>query len=744
MADSEETQGSLLERFPALKSIGERLWRRRIPYVAQVTQADCGAACLAMVLGYWGRQVALEEVHSAAGLTIHGITARGILEAGQRLGLVGRAAQVDIDELHLLDRGSILHWEFKHFVVFDRLRKDGVEVVDPAAGRRFVPMEQVRKSLTGVALLFTPSETFQTGTVARGPNRYGRLLAEHSPSLLRVGITSLLLQLFALALPSLMGSVVDRVVPSGDRALLGILALGMGTLILFQFFTSLVRAHLLLHLRTWMDARMTVGFLDHLVRLPFSFFQLRSAGDLMNRLNSNATVREILTAGVLSAVLDGTLVVIYLVLLFAGSWQMALLAMGLALLQILVLVFSRGRQRDLMTRNLEVSSSAQSYEVEMFTGIQTLKAMGLEDRAVQHWSNLYVDVLNVSLERGRLQAITEAFNSTLRMASPLVTLSVGTYLALDGSLSLGQMLALNALAGSFLTPIANLVSAGFQLQLVSSYLARVDDVLRATPEQGDNTPRRPHKLQGSIQLEQVSFRYGPRSPLVVQDITLELKAGQFVAIVGPSGAGKSTLAQLLLGLYLPTSGRVLYDGEDLSHLDLRAVRSRMGVVLQDSTFFTSSLRDNITLSNPELGMEHVQAAAKLAHIHDDILAMPMKYDTVLVDRGLSLSGGQRQRLALARALVHRPAVLLLDEATSALDAVTESQVQEALAGIQCTRVVIAHRLSTIRNADLVVVMDGGSVVEMGRHDELLQRGGAYARLINAQVEQKEPPLPQTG
>ena len=732
MADSEETQGSLLERFPALKSIGERLWRRRIPYVAQVTQADCGAACLAMVLGYWGRQVALEEVHSAAGLTIHGITARGILEAGQRLGLVGRAAQVDIDELHLLDRGSILHWEFKHFVVFDRLRKDGVEVVDPAAGRRFVPMEQVRKSLTGVALLFTPSETFQTGTVARGPNRYGRLLAEHSPSLLRVGITSLLLQLFALALPSLMGSVVDRVVPSGDRALLGILALGMGTLILFQFFTSLVRAHLLLHLRTWMDARMTVGFLDHLVRLPFSFFQLRSAGDLMNRLNSNATVREILTAGVLSAVLDGTLVVIYLVLLFAGSWQMALLAMGLALLQILVLVFSRGRQRDLMTRNLEVSSSAQSYEVEMFTGIQTLKAMGLEDRAVQHWSNLYVDVLNVSLERGRLQAITEAFNSTLRMASPLVTLSVGTYLALDGSLSLGQMLALNALAGSFLTPIANLVSAGFQLQLVSSYLARVDDVLRATPEQGDNTPRRPHKLQGSIQLEQVSFRYGPRSPLVVQDITLELKAGQFVAIVGPSGAGKSTLAQLLLGLYLPTSGIIRYDGVPLQAMDLQAVRRQMGVVMQTPSLFRGDIRRNIAYADPTLPLEKIVDAARRAQVHDEIMAMPMNYETVLAEMGVSLSGGQRQRLALARAIVHDPPILLLDEATNALDVKTERAVQDAIAEMKCTRVVIAHRLSTIQGADVILVMDQGKLVEQGTHEELLDRGGHYHGLVAAQ------------
>jgi ABC-type bacteriocin/lantibiotic exporter with double-glycine peptidase domain len=733
MADTDpETSSSLFERFPALQRIGERLRRRRVPYVAQLSQVDCGAACLAMVLGYWGREVTLQEVHSEAGLTIHGLSARTLLEAGQRMGLVGRAAQVDIDELHLLEPGTILHWEFKHFVVFDELRKDGVVVVDPAAGRRFVSMERFRKAFTGVALLFSPSETFETRTVPRGPRRYLRLLLEHGPSLLRVGVLSVLLQLFALALPSLTGSVVDRVVPSGDQALLGILALGMGTLVVFQFISALVRSHLLLHLRTHLDARLTVGFLDHLVRLPFPFFQLRSAGDLMNRLNSNATVREILTSGVLSAVLDGGLVIIFLVLLFVGSWQMALLALGLAILQILVLVFSRGRQKELMVRNLEVSANSQSYEVELFTGIQTLKAMGLEDRAVRHWSNLYVDVLNVSLERGRLTAVTDACNSTLRMASPLVTLSVGTLLVLDGYLSLGDMLALNALAGSFLTPIANLVTAGFQLQLVSSYLTRLDDVLRAEPEQAETTVRKAHKLEGSIQLEQVSFRYGTRSALVVQDVSLEVKAGQFVAIVGRSGAGKSTLAHMLLGLYLPTSGVIRYDGVALHEMDLQEVRRQMGVVMQVPSLFRGDIRRNIAYADPTLPLEKIIDAARRAQIHDEIMAMPMNYETVLAEMGLSLSGGQRQRLALARAVVHDPPILLLDEATNALDVKTERAVQDAIAQMKCTRVVIAHRLSTIQNADLILVMDQGRLVERGTHEELLALRGHYHGLVSAQ------------
>ncbi len=735
MADSESPtpeSPSLAERFPALHRLGERLRQRRIPFVAQLTNVDCGAACVAMVLGYYGRKVSLDEIHVAAGLSTQGISARGILEAGRRFGLLGRAAKVDMDQIHLLEPGAVLHWEFKHFVVFEKLTRKGVQVVDPSFGRRHISLEQFRKSFTGVALLFEPSETFQKGSSARSSDRYLRLLSEGRAILGRVAVMSLMLQLFALALPSLTGAVVDRVLPNGDRSLLAILATGMGALVVFQLISSLVRAHLLLHLRTVMDTRLTLGFLDHLVHLPFSFFQVRSAGDLMSRLNSNATVRELLTSGALSAVLDGGLVMVYLVLLFFGSWQIALLAVGLALLQVLVFLFARGKQRELMSKNLEVSASSQNFEVEMFTGIQTLKAMGLEDRAVQHWSNLYVDVLNVSLERGRLQALTESITSTLRMGSPLAILAVGTIQVLDGELSLGEMLALNALAASFLSPIANLVATAFQLQLVGSYLERVDDVLQAPREQVPATTRRTHKLQGSIQVENVSFRYSPHAPLVVQDVSVEIQPGQFVAIVGRSGAGKSSLAHLMLGLYLPTAGAIRYDGVSLQDMDLQELRQQMGVVLQSPSLFRGDIRRNIAYSDPTLPLEQVVDAAKRAQVHDDIVAMPMNYETVLSEMGVSLSGGQRQRIAIARALVHNPAILLLDEATNALDAKTERAVQDALSQLRCTRVVIAHRLSTIQGADVILVMNQGRLVERGTHDELMSQRGYYFELVSSQ------------
>jgi ATP-binding cassette subfamily B protein len=729
----EDGTRSAQERFPALRALGQRLGGRRLPFVPQVTAVDCGAACLAIVLGYWGRVMTLDEVQRATGLvSTQGVSARDMLEAGRRFGFLTRAVQVEIDELHLLEPGAILHWEFRHFVVFEALTRRGVRVVDPALGRRLIPLEQFSKAFTGVALLFEPSESFETGEARRGTHRYTRLLLEARPILARVLAMSLVLQLTALALPALTGAVVDVVLPTGDVPLLWVLGAGMAVLVVFQVLSSLVRANLLLHLRTHLDARLTLGFLDHLIHLPFSFFHVRSTGDLIARLNSNATIRELLTSGALSALLDGSLATLYLALLLAVSWQMGLLAVFLASLQVLVFLVARKWQRDLMAKELEVSALAQGYQIELLSGVQTIKGMGVEGRAVQHWSNLYVDVLNVSLERGRLDSSVEAFNGALRMISPLVLLTAGTLQVLDQRLQLGQMLALNALAVGFLYPVASLVGAAFRIQLVSSYLNRVDDVLEAPPEQPVSTTRRTHRLEGGIQLENVSFRYGPLAPLVLHDVSLEIRPGQFVAIVGRSGAGKSTLAHLLLGLYLPSSGVIRYDGASMAELDLYDVRRQLGVVLQNPALFRGDIRRNIAYQDPNVPLERVMAAAQRAQVHEDIMALPLEYNTLLGEMGSSLSGGQRQRLALARALVHDPAILLLDEATNSLDVKTERAVQQALAELRCTRVVIAHRLSTIQDADLILVMDQGRLVERGTHAELLRLGRIYHELVSTQ------------
>ncbi|HEX6862494.1 MAG TPA: peptidase domain-containing ABC transporter, partial [Thermoanaerobaculia bacterium] len=663
--------------FPALRRLGVGK-RKRIPAVQQTTSMDCGAACLAMVLGFHGKQVPLAEVRQITGSGRDATNAEALLEAGRWFGLRGRGVRVDtVEALSALGPGAILHWRFNHFVVFDRLLRDGLLIVDPAGGRRVVSHQEARRSFTGVALQFEPAEGFEPVAGAAGPKGLQRylqpLLARFGP-VARVLATSALIQLFALAVPLLIGVLVDRVVPQQDVDLLTVLAVGMAGLVGFNLLAVLIRSHLLLDLRTRLDAQLTLDFVDHLVGLPFAFFQERSAGDLILRMNSNATVREILTSGALSTVLDGLLVSLYLIVLFIASPKMGLLVLGLALLRIVLLLATRRRQKELMSRSLETQSSSQTYQVQMLAGMETLKASGSEHRAIEHWSNLFIDTLNVSLARGRLTAIIDALLAGLAVASPLAVLIYGARQVFAGELTLGEMLALNALAAGFLAPLTQLVTTAFQFQLLDSYLERIEDVMQTPREQEPGVGRPAGRLRGGIKLEHVSFRYGPAAPLVVRDVSVEISPGSFVAVVGRSGAGKSTLANLLVGLYQPSEGRILFDDLDLTELNLQSVRSQLGVVPQHPYLFGQSIRANIALADPTLPLIRVVEAARLAHIHDEILAMPLAYDTILADGGSSLSGGQRQRLALARALVGRPKLLVLDDATSAVDTVVEAAI----------------------------------------------------------------------
>jgi ABC-type bacteriocin/lantibiotic exporter with double-glycine peptidase domain len=322
----------------------------------------------------------------------------------------------------------------------------------------------------------------------------------------------------------------------------------------------------------------------------------------------------------------------------------------------------------------------------------------------------------------------------LRTFSPLLLLWLGAWQVLNGAMSLGTMLALNALAAAFLMPLASLVTNGQRVQVVGAYLERIADVLDAEPEQDLQAVQATPPLTGQIELKQVSFGYAPNAPLVLRDVSVTIEPGQKVAIVGRSGSGKSTLAKVLLGLYTPTEGAILYDGMPLQQLNYRTLRSQCGVVLQDAFLFSGSIRQNIAFNDPTLSLDHVVHAAQLAAIHDEILGMPMAYETLVAEGGSGLSGGQRQRLSLARSLAHQPTILLLDEATSHLDVVTENLVDQNLSQLACTRIVIAHRLSTVRNADLILVVENGMIMEQGTHGELLAREGHYATLVHTQDE----------
>ncbi|SNR34626.1 ABC-type bacteriocin/lantibiotic exporter, contains an N-terminal double-glycine peptidase domain [Blastococcus mobilis] len=701
--------------------------------------ADCGAACLAMVLAYHGKHVALDELREMTSTNRDGVDAFAVTQAARWYGLSAGGVAADIDALDALPPGSILHWEFDHFVVFERVGRRGVQIVDPALGRRHLSFQAFRRAYTGVAIVCEPDYQFQRSPrTSKGTWRYLRPLLGQSRMLSRVLVTSVLIRLVALALPLLTALIVDEITPRNDRHLLLIIGAVMAVLVGYYFLASLLRAHLLLRLRTHLDVRLTKGFVEHLVDLPYDFFLRRSAGDLMMRLQSNADVREILTTGALSALLDGSLACLYLVLLVALSPPLAALVAGLGLLQVAVLLLSWRRNQHLMSESLQVEAKAQGYTYQLLAGIETLKASGAERRAAERWEGLYIDEVNVALARGRLNALVGAVMDVLQMGSPLAVLVYGTVQVLDDQISLGTMLAASALAIGFLQPLADLVGTGLVVQLTRSYMERINDVLDTPREQEGQTVSPAPRLTGHVRAEGVSFAYGRLAPPVVRDVVLEVQPGQRLGIAGRSGSGKSTLAHLLLGFYSPSSGRILFDGVELGEMEVRSLRGQLGIVTQRPYLFGSSIRENIALTDPATPFEAVVEAAKLACIHDDIVAMPMGYDTLLLDGGASLSGGQQQRIALARALAHRPAILLLDEATSDLDSITERLVLENLDSLGSTTIVIAHRMSTIRNADLILVMDHGRVVEQGTHDELMALSGTYQELVNTQEGRSSP------
>jgi ATP-binding cassette subfamily B protein len=722
------------DRFPALNRLESGPFRSRVPYVRQQSATDCGPACLTSVLRLHGMDVAYQRVKEVCGSTATGTSAQMLIQGAEFFGLLARGISIDVEDIEDLPQGSVLHWGFQHFIVLDHVRTSGADIVDPGMGPRRVTQEELKRKFTGVAIVFEKTERFSPGT-RRIPGLFGYLmrLLEHRALLVRVLMMSVGMQVLGLGLPVLTGLLVDRVIPHGDVDLLRAVSLGLALVLVTQVMTSLMRAHLLLNLRTQVDVQMTLEFLDHLVELPYSFFQGRSAGDLMMRLNSNSIVRETLTSTALSGVLDGTLVCTYLAVIVFVQPLLGAVVVLLGLLRIVIFLVTRHRIRDLMAEGLAAQAASSNYQVQMLQGMETLKASGVEGRAVEKWSGLFVDVLNVSLRRGRLSAVVSTLLEAVSYCSPLVVLVIGGMLVINGHLSLGSMLALSALAAGFLNPVGSLVNTAVQIQEAGSYIDRLNDVMTTEREVDRDKVSPAPVLEGRITLESVTFRYSPLVPPAVHDVSLDIRPGEMVALVGRSAAGKSTLASLLMALYRPASGRILYDQHDLAFLDVRGVRRQIGIVTQHPYFFGATVRENIALANSALSMEEVERAAKCAHLHDEIIQMPMGYDTPVLDGGQSLSGGQRQRLALARALANDPKILILDEATSALDADMERRIQDSIAGLACTRIVIAHRLSTIRSADQIIVLDAGGIVERGDHEGLMSSAGLYRDLLERQI-----------
>jgi ABC-type bacteriocin/lantibiotic exporter with double-glycine peptidase domain len=573
--------------------------KRRTPVVFQLNAVECGAACLAMILGYFGRKTRLEECRAKCDPGRDGVSALTILTAAREFGLRTRALSLAAGDCAAVPMPCIVYWQDKHFIVLEKWSRERVTVVDPAWGRRQLSKSDFEDGFSGIALQFEAGPDFDLRSAQRESltldciRRIWRTRWDGPNALSRSG-GDVNCQAFGFALPPRTRWVIDDVLTVRTPDAIDVLGVGAVVVALTTGFVSYIRASLLIRLERQVDSNLMAGFFQHLLSLPYRFFQQRSSGDLLMRLASNSAVREALASHTTSALLDGVLVIIFLIALVRVSPAIALAACAIALVQIAVLLATARRLHCLVQSDIVCQSESQSCLIESLAGIETLKASGAERSTFTRWSVLLEKQLDTSMQRGRYMAKLEAAITTLRTFTPLFLLALGGATVVKGSMTLGTMIATNALAAAFLQPVASLVMSAQRLQTASAHLERIADVMRAQPEQGSQIVSPALHLRGRIEVRNVSFRYDSHSCKVLENISFDISPGQKVALVGRTGSGKSTLARLLLGLYMPTEGEIFYDGVPARQMNPQTLRSCWGTVMQDAVLFSSSMRDNIT------------------------------------------------------------------------------------------------------------------------------------------------------
>ncbi|BAU13079.1 cyclic nucleotide-regulated ABC bacteriocin/lantibiotic exporter [Leptolyngbya sp. NIES-3755] len=720
------------------------LWQglsQRYPFFAQQSASDCGAACVVMIARYWGKQVSVNRLRDIANVDRNGASLRGLTTAAEAIGFSTRPVKASLDQLAQQRLPAIAHWQGNHFVVVYRVHRNRVVVADPSIGQRSMSYAAFKEGWTGYALLLEPTALFKrTPETEQLFWQFLELIRPHWLVLTEVFAASILIQVFALVTPILTQLLLDRVVV--QRSELTLMVVGWGLLIfgLFRVAVTGLRQYLLDHTANRVDLAMIVGFIQHTFRLPLQFFESRFVGDIIARVQENHKIQRFLTGEALSIFLDLLTVFVYVALMSWYSWKLTILVLLIippfVVLALVATPFLQKVSREIFN----AMANENSYLIQSLSGIRTIKSMAVEQSVRWHWEELLNRYIKTNFAGQMISNRLEIFSATIETMTTGGLLWYGGWLVIQNELTIGQLVAFSMLLGNIIRPFQRLTGLWHQLQEVVIAVERINDVLEAEPEEElDRQPRQSLPgLRGQIRFEQVTFRYHPESDTnVLENLSFEIQPHQTVAIVGRSGSGKTTIAKLILGLYLPTNGKILIDGHDITSLSLRSLREQVGVVDQDTFLFGGTIRENIAIAHPSATLEEIITASEQAGADSFIKQMPLGYETQIGEGGGLLSGGQRQRLAIARALLGHPRLLILDEATSHLDAESERIIQTNLGTISRNRttIIIAHRLSTIRQADLILVLDRGVLVESGTHEALMTKRGHYFYLNQQQFAQ---------
>ncbi|CNL28163.1 peptidase domain-containing ABC transporter [Yersinia aleksiciae] len=682
-------------------------WRKKVPQILQTESSECGVASLAMVFHYFGLNIDLFYLRQQFGTSARGATLNTLMDIASSLNFKSRALSLDIDELSALKTPCILHWDLNHFVVLVAVRRNGIVIHDPALGRRVIGVHELSQHFTGIALELWPDSNF-TPVTQQSRLQLRRLLSNISGlkgALAKIFCLSLVIEAVSLLMPVGTQLVLDHVIQASDHHLLALICTGLLFFIVFRTAVAMLRSWTMIVMDSLIDVQWKAGMFDHLMRLPLAYFEKRKLGDIQSRFGSLDTIRTTFTTSIVNSIIDCIMSVgVLVMMLLYGGW-LVWVVVGFTAIYIGMRLMTYNYYRQASEALLVKEAKASSHFMETLYGIGTLKALGVLKTRSQFWLNLNIDTTNAGIRITRLDMLFGGVNAFIAACDQVIILWLGASLVIDNQMTLGMFVAFNAYRGQFSERASSLIGMVLQLRMLSLHNERVADIVLSEPEK--ESPSRqlfPPNTAVTFTARDLMYQYDGLSKPIINQMNFEIKSGENVAIVGPSGVGKTTLMRLMSGLLEPSAGSLLVNGLDIHTIGINNYRQCIACVLQDDKLFAGSIAENIASFDASLDRDLIIHYARQCNIHDDIIQMPMGYETLLGELGGSLSGGQKQRLLIARALYRRPSILFMDEATSHLDLKNEAYINASIAALEITRVIIAHRPSTIASADRVITL----------------------------------------
>ncbi|CAM3519430.1 Lactococcin-G-processing and transport ATP-binding protein LagD [Klebsiella spallanzanii] len=679
--------------------------RRKTPIILQSEAAECGIACLVMISSFYGLNIDLFNFRQRYGSPAQGVTLLSLNKTAERAGLRSRALSLDIDEINQLKLPCIIHWGMNHYVVLTKVRKTSFVVHDPTLGKRIIGMQEMSNYFTGVALELWPDQNFKQEK-AKSRLRLLDLMRNIiglKNTLIKIFAFSVVIEAIGLLLPVGTQMVTDHVIMAHDQSLLAVICIGLVSFTLFRTFISMLRAWISLTLNTLTNIQWKTTLFDHLTSLPLSFFEKRHLGDIQSRFSSLDVIRSTFTNSIVTGIIDTIMTIGLLIMLtLYGGW-LVWVVVGFTLCYAIMRLATYRFYRRVSEEQVIKGARSSSHFMESLYGIATIKALNLKERRSQNWLNLNIDACNAGIKQTRFDMMFSGINTLISSIDQVVILWLGALAVIDNSMTLGMFMAFSAYRGQFSQRASSLIDLFMQLRMLSLHNERLSEIVFTEPE-SEMPSRRVFEQDKGVKLEvkSLSYQYDAFTQPVFSNLNIVVEPGESVALIGPSGVGKTTLLKVMCGLLSPTSGDVFADKLDINKIGLNNYRLSTACVLQEDRLFSGSIAENICGFEDNADEAFIIECARNSNIHDEIMKMPMGYETLIGELGTGISGGQKQRLLIARALYRRPGILFMDEATSHLDLNNEASINQAISNLSITRIIVAHRPSTIASADRVI------------------------------------------